>query len=1718
MKRAYKRITAILLAALMLATTVPEQALAQEADPAVVQEMQQEETPVEETEENGQEEPAEDEEAAPAEEEQEPEETPDTEDEKTESEENSNEQDDEKLPAQEETLSSNELTESVEETADTVSAQAEVTEEIYINPIYKDIITEEDILALQSDEPQDDRYTAQSDVTYTTLEDAGKYLADQMVQRKETITVNVTGGAFSWREVLKAAEETYDDSTGITGDAIRYQYGGCSGYSGYGYYTYTNIRYYTSAAQETELTEKVSEIVAELNLGAADDYTKVKAIHDYLVGHITYGKSSSTSESPYIPYTAYGALISNVCVCQGFSVAFYRLCSEVGVSSRVISGTTINHAWNIAGVDDLYYNVDCTWDNSSYEISYTFFLKSDSDFRDHPRDTEYTSAAFYARYPMALASYGKEAGEGLQDPDKLNGDNSALNYSFTTVDDGTATTQAENGRSKVLVFFRTTCMNCQQVISSIGAMDLTGTDVVAVEAYNATQSDVKSFRDSYGRDNKQITYTYDTTNTSGNIMWKYLNATGYSISTISFPCMVYIDANNKVQRITTGIQTSEEIRDSLERYCNSTTNYLTYNVIYRANGGTGTDYTETWTTEKPYTVLGNDTVGFSNRSLGFRLWNTKANGKGTSYSAGDQISVPVSRPLVLYAVWASNPATSVQIQPEAHTIMAKEQMTIKMTCTAQEEGETSDEQIWSSSNPKVASVDATGKVTGVGEGTATIKLQLGSVSDSCEIKVLKNMELTQSELQLTKGEVQQISVKEISNLPERKAVVWTTSDEAVATVTGSDTKATIQAVGGGTAVITASYGGYQAVCSVSVQEKLDMPTAVITDAEGNPTAADAFAKNSQVTLKSGTAGVTIFYTLDGTEPTEKSLRFDKPLTLAKDTEVRAIAVRKDGYHQNSDTAVFFFKISRHKVVFRSDNDTVAELTLIDGDYLESTDIPQPEKEDYRFEGWFTDPEDEGTRLDLTIPVTGDMTYTARWKKGDQLRITANYADGKQLPDQSAIVLTVSAYDEAGELTQAQVNGVEIYYTLDGSVPTGSSSRYEGPIRLSGLEDEDCNITLYALAKGTGYTGSDPFIRTYTILSRKNGKSVYGEIDPDDIPDEKIEVGKLWIAGLQDSYVYTGLAIKPQIRVYDGTKKLTEKKDYVVSYKNNTNAAAENAVKAPTLVVTGKGNYTGTIARIFSISAKDLGDADIAAEDIYIVSNGKAQKKQPVVKWGKKTLKIKKDYTVDFGDAEYKEAGKYEITITGCGNYTGTRTVTETIADKKSEYLMSKLKVSFANKADQTAVYTGAEICPALLIKNGSRTLEEGTDYEVSYADNIEIGTATVSVKGLHEYKGTRKLTFKITGVSMTKVKVEPGSFVSQVTYEPGKTEYTLPAYDASSQKGYRLSYTYQSKGADGKKQSVTDILEEGRDFAVSYSGNDKAGKATILFTGKGKYTGVLKKNFTIAKNAIFADAEALSIAYDPAVVYCKSGAKPLVTVKAGDVTLTQGVDYTVKYTANTKVYEDSSFKQKNPPTITITGKGNYTGAKRTVHYTISARDLTGVTDIVMTAEDKVYNPKKPKDCSTKVVITDGDGKVLKAGTDYERKLKYFVDDTEVSGDTEFHVGDTVKVATSGRGNYTGEISASFRIVPTALGKATIVIKDQVYTGSEISLSAQDFRTARIGNAKTGTNLVYGEDYVIVAGSYRNGIWKGTASVTLQGIGKYGGTKVVKFKIKAKPVG
>ena len=92
-------------------------------------------------------------------------------------------------------------------------------------------------------------------------------------------------------------------------------------------------------------------------------------------------------------------------MCQGFSLAFYRLALELGVDCRLIPGESrgTNHGWNIVRVDNLYYNLDSTWDAG--RTDYQHFLKSKLNFPDHYRQTDYESNFFQNRYPMALLDY-----------------------------------------------------------------------------------------------------------------------------------------------------------------------------------------------------------------------------------------------------------------------------------------------------------------------------------------------------------------------------------------------------------------------------------------------------------------------------------------------------------------------------------------------------------------------------------------------------------------------------------------------------------------------------------------------------------------------------------------------------------------------------------------------------------------------------------------------------------------------------------------------------------------------------------------------------------------------------------------------------------------------------------------------------------------------------------------------------------------------------------------------------------------------------------------------------------------------------------------------------------------------------------------------------------------------------------------------------------------
>ena len=178
---------------------------------------------------------------------------------------------------------------------------------------------------------------------------------------------------------------------------------------------------------------------------------------------------------------------------------------------------------------------------------------------------------------------------------------------------------------------------------------------------------------------------------------------------------------------------------------------------------------------------------------------------------------------------------------------------------------------WTSSKESVATVDATGKVTAIAEGTATIKAKAGSISTTCIVTVkaatvaVTSVTLDKTELALTVGDaaVQLTATVKPDNATDAD-VDWSSSDQSVATVDGSGL---VTAVADGTATITAKAGDKTAECKVTIskadsdylawdgtQKKLvatEIPTdaTAVSNASGNVNwAAGTYVVDGNVTI------------------------------------------------------------------------------------------------------------------------------------------------------------------------------------------------------------------------------------------------------------------------------------------------------------------------------------------------------------------------------------------------------------------------------------------------------------------------------------------------------------------------------------------------------------------------------------------------------------------------------------------------------------------------------------------------------------------------------------------------------------------------------------------------------------------------------------------------------------------------------------------------------
>lgn len=172
------------------------------------------------------------------------------------------------------------------------------------------------------------------------------------------------------------------------------------------------------------------------------------------------------------------------------------------------------------------------------------------------------------------------------------------------------------------------------------------------------------------------------------------------------------------------------------------------------------------------------------------------------------------------AVTVTAPLQSIAVKPEA-TLLIGTSESLSITYTP---ADTTDDRTaaWSSNAPGIATVDENGVVKAVGAGTAEITAQVGTKTATCAVTVteipLGNITLNRNEMTLEKGQAGTLLVGyHPENTTDSREARWSSDKPEVATV---DADGGVQAVGAGTAVITAKVGDSSASCTVTVTAAL----------------------------------------------------------------------------------------------------------------------------------------------------------------------------------------------------------------------------------------------------------------------------------------------------------------------------------------------------------------------------------------------------------------------------------------------------------------------------------------------------------------------------------------------------------------------------------------------------------------------------------------------------------------------------------------------------------------------------------------------------------------------------------------------------------------------------------------------------------------------------------------------------------------------------------
>ena len=1546
---------------------------------------------------------------------------------------------------------------------------------------------------------------------YSAMDAQAQSLRDEAIQaiyeglRDKRESIDVSAYGFTTGNLAEMSAVIY----GVINDHPEFYYvrtGYSYSYNGSGRITTIIPKYMDYAFDDEAFLEATQDALSLIE----DDMTELEkalVLHDYIAVTCAYDYDNYLAGTlPEMVYNSYGVLVERSAVCQGYALAYKYLLAQAGIEAYMVSSKSMNHAWNIVRLDGEYYQVDVTWDDPTYDkigrARHYYMFISDATFKSSRKHYGWTVTTATEATDITATNTQYEDAFWTDCDAQI----TVQNHRYYYVDGKDATKIGIRVRDYAGESVDTlTTIPYWTVWNSRGWWNGAYTGLSRLDdmlVYNDKEQIYAINRDGSG---KQVLFAPDIT--EGYVYGSYceddtlfyiLAQSPNEQGTLYYTELTFEDT--EIESIT--LNRTELVLDE--------TGTATLKAVVKPQRANTSALH--WTSSDPEVAV----VTAEDGSLKAKITAVKEGtctikvSDGTHEAAcGVTVCKKLDKPVF-------TPAEGYIDKGDTVTITASDGADIYYTTEGGDPK--TDGQKYTTPIP----VNDTLTIYAVAVKSGSTDSDIASASF---VPCTNKLTLNKKEVTLKQGDEEELMVVELPTSKGERDVSWSSDNESVAAVYDG----MIVAIDAGTATITAEVEDHKgrkvtAACRVTVNGQLMEP--VFTPESG-------YVDKGEAVTITAADGADIYYLIGEGDPVRKGTKYTGPVTINENLTIRAVAVQ-DTY-LDSEIAVAEYTVCSNELTLDQ-----TELTLTRGGQQKIRVTALPTTAEESQVQWSSGDEavaavEQGM---ITAVGVGTTTITASVEDHKGREVTAACAvtvnpkmftvafysatgvllkeqqveEGKaatapaELPEYPGKKFSKWDKDYGSVTADMEVHAIysllvyPITYVLDAGVHPASADKGENPDSYT-VEDD---LVFRAAA------GNEEFeFAGWYETADYSGEAVTGYMAGH---TGAITLYAKWRdgRGLRMEYIgedgavstsigeqsYTGAAIKPEIRVYNGADLLTPGKDYKITYKNNKNAyeltPADEGFKtgkAPAVIIQGTGNYSGKITEFFVIRRKDLADEDITAENLIASYNkGKSVKAAPAVCWNGRTLKNKTEYTWQYAQDELeagagKETGSWTVELTGAGNFTGSREITLTVTEST---LMSKCKVKIKDQPYEE----GAEVSLSaddINLTCGRIVLTED-DYELEILDkDMQIGTHQVVFTGKGNYEGTLKAGFKITGQSLKGAKI---TGVTDLVYCGDAEEIE------AKQKENLVVCT-------AKNEELT----EGTDYKVTFSKTEAAGTAKLTVTGIGGYTGTVSKSFKIKPYDVKANGqEYFEVVFEEGTdtfPYAKGGVKPRVSVTFCGEELTEGIDYRVSYQNNKSVTTE---KTKKMPAVVITGKKNLTKAY-TLPFEIEKQDFSKVS---ISAADVTVNAKAGKYYSTPVLV-DPDGTKLKAGTDYSKSYVYQDEDGNILDKTACpKAGAKITVIVSPAGSYEGEaISTTYRVLEKNkdISKAKATVSGKIYyNGSRVTLKESDIKL--ILNRET----LDPENYVIIG--YQLNDRKGKATAILQGKESkgYGGIKKVTFNI------